>query len=439
MKHISHVEPPHSLEIERRVIGALMFLGNHKLLPVQQAMLKLDSDSFYKMETKLVFEQIRERFNANREFDFVSLSAHVDSNSSAIFESLRDEYYTPNLLRSDVEELNRYRTLRKQFIILIDAVNHAIPETDPETALGIISENLQKLSQSSTAIADEWVKSYEQVIEEEFYSSEIDDSLIAVSIPDLPLVPNRALITIAGRSGHGKTFFAIYLLNQLMEAFPDKDSIYFNLEMHNRVMMDRIATLLGSTGKDSYERVKAYAAQILAKRGKIVSIPMITIDQIESISRIQALEKPLGVIVVDYLGLVTSKSRFDRKDLEQNNIAKRLAALSIELDCIVIALIQVNREFKTRPVGQRCPVPSDAAEAMGSVHSSSWWIGIDQPYQDNHDAEFQHVFQVKCRKNRLESGQFELNLEFRNGMFAKYRAPFGARYKPKDEIDPLIR
>src|SRR5690606_33454758 len=101
----------------------------------------------------------------------------------------------------------------------------------------------------------------------------------------------------------------------------------------------------------------------------LVSEPLMTIDQIETECRLAALRQPLAVIVVDYLGLIRSKSRSERKDLEQGEIAKRLAALSLELNCIVIALSQVNREFKNRPVGDRCPVISDAAESMGSVHS----------------------------------------------------------------------
>jgi replicative DNA helicase len=135
---------------------------------------------------------------------------------------------------------------------------------------------------------------------------------------------------------------------------------------------------------------------------------------------------------VDYLGLVGSKSKYDRKDLQQGDIAKRLAALSLELNCVVIALIQVNREFKTRTVGNRCPLTSDAAESMGSVHSSSWWLGIDQPQNDDNSAEYRDLFKVACRKNRGDAGMFEINLTFKNGMFSRYFRAFSPRSSEPD-------
>jgi replicative DNA helicase len=128
--------------------------------------------------------------------------------------------------------------------------------------------------------------------------------------------------------------------------------------------------------------------------------------------------------VVDYLGLIGSKARYEAKHLQQADISKRLAALSLELDCVVICLIQVNREFKNRPVGDRCPLTTDASESMGSVYSSSWWIGIDRPEQDDNSGEFQHLFMVACRKNRGDQGNFEFNLKFQNGMFSKWYRPF---------------
>jgi replicative DNA helicase len=203
--------------------------------------------------------------------------------------------------------------------------------------------------------------------------------------------------------------------------------------MHEKNMLDRHSILLGAKGDSPKQRMANVSHILLTRNISLISLPMITIEEIEMYCRVEANRQKLGVVVVDYLGLVTSKTKHSRKDLEQNDIAKRLAALSIELDCIVITLIQVNREYKNRQVGQRCPVPSDAAEAMGSVHSASWWLGIDQPYLDDNEPEYLGLFQVQNRKNRYDSGLFKLEFDFLDGLFLPRTQPFCNRYSGKKE------
>ncbi len=435
---IQHARSRIALEIEYRVLGALIFIGKPKDLRAIQAIMALTPDSFGFKPNELLFQVINEQFDQESDFDLVTLSTMTDPRCDPVTTLLKDAYYTPSLLANDVIVLNDHRTLRRQLVILVDMLNEVNRELNYQPCLNIIAERSQSLALCTTATQDERLVSYEALIEQELTISESDTSQFTVDIPQLPAVPNRALITIAGRSGHGKTFFALYLMDKLIDVLPGKQNLYFNLEMHPRAMLDRHAILVGAKGDDSRIRISSAAPRLLEKNMSLVSVPMITIDEIEALSRVAAVKQAIGVIVVDYLGLVSSKMRYDRYDLQQNAIAKRLAALSIELDCVVILLIQVNRESKSRPVGERCPVPSDAAEGMGSVHSSSWWIGIDQPYLDNEDPEFQHVFQVQCRKNRGESGLFKFNLEFRNGRFAIYRKPFTSRYESKSQDTCLI-
>ncbi len=437
MKALPYPTAPTCFEIEKRVIGALISIGNPMSLNAQKAMLSLDSECFYAIEAKMIYELIKSRFLLNKEFDFISLSTIIDSDNELFFVAMQAHYYTANMLDFDVQELLNYKNLRKQLKILVDVINNAKAEPEAELALKLISHDLQKLTHASTTVSENVVKSYEQCIDDALTLTENDTTLIYAQVPGLPAIPNRSLITIAGRSGHGKTFFALYLMDKIIDALPGKHSLYFNLEMHPNVMLDRHATILGITGKDSRERIANAAHRLLEKNVSLISVPMITIEEIETICKISYLKNPIAVIVVDYLGLITSKSRKDSKYLEQNDIAKRLAALSMQLDCVVLCLIQVNREFKTRPSGDRCPIPTDAAEAMGSVHSASWWLGIDQPFQDDQDPEYKNVFQVRCRKNRGDSGNFSFDLHF-NGTFTELKRKFSTKYNNKNNNDCLV-
>src|SRR5690606_23206305 len=108
------------------------------------------------------------------------------------------------------------------------------------------------------------------------------------------------------------------------------------------------------------------------------------IDYILTTARLKAMEKPISVIVVDYLGLVQNRGQFERNDLKQADITTKLAKLAMELNCVVIALSQINRASSSRAKDDQCPYPSDAADSSGSHRSSTLWLGVNRPelYQD---------------------------------------------------------
>lgn len=422
---LDHVIPPRAHEIEIRALSALIHLGDPKNIRVQAAMLKLEDDCFMQMDHRIIFKLLQELFAKGNPFDFVEFITMVPNDQYHLVNtSVTDLYIFPNHLEHDVDKLLSFRSLRRHLKVLVNAANRGLEETLPEDGIKAIREELQSLSNADSSQLASIVRPYEIEIDEMLCESDSENVDFPVNIPDLPNVPNRSLITIAGRSGHGKTFFALYLMDAIIDAHPDRQTLYFNLEMHPRVMIERHAILLGARGATRKELIRGAAHILLPKNVSLVSVPMITIEQIESECRIAALKQSICCIVVDYLSLVGSKAKYDAKYLQQNDIAKRLAALSLELDCVVLGLIQVNREFKTRPIGDRCPLTSDASESMGSVHSSSWWIGIDQPQNDDPTGEYQDLFQIACRKNRGDSGLFTLNLKFKNGMFSKYYRPF---------------
>ena len=434
---IKPVAPPTAPEVELRVISALTHIGDPDNLIIQKAMLMLDEHCFSNIDYRTLYEIIFNMFRQGKEFSFVTfISAVPDELYSIVHHMVTEDFLTTNFLMSDIQQLLQYRTWRKQLKILVDSVNDSFDARTPEESIAAIAENLQRLNHTSSTTRKTYIRSYETIADEFLSEGETDDSQFPVDIFGLPEVPNRALITIAGRSGHGKTFFALYLMDKIIDAQPNKQTLYFNLEMHERVMMERHAKLLGVQGHTRRETIRNGINKLLPKNVSLISEPMITIDEIETECRLASLLQPIAVIVVDYLGLIRSKTKSERKDLEQSDIAKRLAALSLELNCVVIALIQVNRDIKNRPVGDRCPVPTDSAESMGSVHSSSWWLGIDQPQCDSDDLELQHLFMVQCRKNRGDSGMFALQLRFQGGTFSKWTRPFSNNYSSKKKGEP---
>jgi replicative DNA helicase len=417
---------PHSSEIESRMLGALISIGTSSDFRVRSSILALTPSCFYVLWHRDLFELIEKLYNLDADFTIVGMLSVIPEHLRDDLHDLLDaQYYSPNLIENDLELLIQYRQLREHAALLYSAYDAAMHATIPGEALSEISRIIGRLSQSQAEVRKTLGETYAEIAEEYLNSQDSDISEITVDIPGLPPIPNQSLITIAGRSGHGKTMIAIYLMDKLGITLPEKQILYFNLEMQKTVMVERHGRIIGGTGSTRKEVITSVLAELVTRNVTLISVPMISIDEIELECNLASLRQPISVVVVDYLGLISSRTRAERKDLEQANIAKRLAALALNLNCVVIALIQVNRDYKNREVGQRCPMPSDASESMGSVHSAGWWIGIDQPQVDSTEREFKDLFQVRCRKNRFDSGLFKLDLDFIDGQFFQRNRKFG--------------
>jgi replicative DNA helicase len=209
---------------------------------------------------------------------------------------------------------------------------------------------------------------------------------------------------------------------------PTKQTLFFSLEMARNEIWERHLSILA--GKDfsdmtHHEQLAAIASG-MTKEHKVFDEPRIDIDYIETVCHIESMRKPISVIVVDYIGLVTSKQKHEREDLRIADITQRLTALAMKLKCIVIGLTQTNRDASKRPKEDRCPYPSDVADSVGSVRSSSLWIGIDRPELYDDDFTKKNIFVAKCRKNR-RGDNFEAYFDFNGGKFVERDKPFWER------------
>ncbi len=434
---LQHVEPPRGVDIELRVLSSLCHLGEPNDLRIQKAMLTLDAECFFNTDTRELFEIIRRLFVQKKEFSLVTLLGLIPSHIfDLVSKMMLDAYCSLSMLEMDVGLLIDYRIYRKQLRILTSAVNLSLEQLTPEESIKFISEELQAIAETNICNNKPFKRTSADILDEILTNGYVIGADFLVDIPNLPPVPDESMITIAGRSGHGKTFFSIYLMDKIIEAKPGKQALYFNLEMREPVLLERLALLNGFRGENQLDILNKAASCIVSKNLTIFTKDATTIDEIETEARLSAMQCPLSVIVVDYMNLVRSKKKYERQELEQSDIGKRLAGLATSLKCVVLCLIQVNRDIKTRPISERCPIPTDSAESMGAVNSCSWWLGINQPQTESDEMEWQDVFQIKCRKTRGDTGVFELQLKFKYGMFSKWVRPMASSYGKKP-VEPV--
>ncbi|HEJ4837967.1 TPA: AAA family ATPase [Pseudomonas aeruginosa] len=185
------------------------------------------------------------------------------------------------------------------------------------------------------------------------------------NLPDLDAViqglrPGNLAI-IAGRPGTGKTVLGVGIADEI--AVRNRGAaLIFSLEMSQAELAKRsLASLSGvsqaaiDSGKalecqDSIARMTAAVDQVSRGDVRICDKGGLTFSRICSIARFQHRAKPLSLIVIDYLGLITSdpSHRHQNRNQELGAISRGLKALAKELGIPIVALAQLNRSIETR-------------------------------------------------------------------------------------------
>lgn len=429
------ITPKYSLETEHEVLETLMHFADHKNIRVQKVMLKLNEDCFYNYDNKALFGMISDSYKQQKPFHFVDMLVLIPRDNHDLYDRMSwliDNYGKCHAGESNfehyVERLVTLSGLRKQLQLSRQMISEVEDCSSPEEAQDILIRNLNDISNSIFRESKAGVSTAE--LAEAFYDGVLEkDLIIPTTCDQLNEVLNggimsKSLITVAAGAGVGKTGFAIFLLDAIARAQPGSHNLFFSLEMESKHIWMRHVGICGGKQFDQMDEDSRLTAV-----SKSLCVPMhlydsatcrsaADIDFILTTARLRAMENPISVIVVDYLGLVENKGKFERNDLKQADITSKLAKLAMELNCVVIALSQINRGNAQRSKDDQCPWPQDAADSSGSHRSSTLWIGVDRPelYQD--DPCYRNQFVIKCRKNRFGS-PFELILAFNDGTFAE--------------------
>lgn len=395
-------------DIEGRVLSALMQIEGHKCDKVLSAMLMLDETLFRWHESKSLFAFIKYYYDASRPFDVISLMNHVPTDCYDYFSKVADIQLNSNMLEKDVQSLVDIRQAQKMQDSVSLMTSALKSTTAPLQVMNVITQWAENVCTLGMEERD-YTSTPEQLAERFLDNTYIPGGeLIRTGISLIDNlndggVRNSSMITIAGRSGMGKTGFSVYLAHNIAKHHYKKGVLFFSLEMTDLdIYGKQIAVIAGqSVSRLTNSEKSAAVAASFEIPFHIDRKPLATIDYICNASRRHSRQHQLGVIVVDYLGVVQNKDKsLDTHVLRQADISNRLAALALELNCVVIALSQVNRDYANRE--DKCPITSDAADSSGSERSSTLWLGIHRPeVDDQENPYYKNKFIVKCRKNRF--------------------------------------
>jgi replicative DNA helicase len=379
--------PPHSIEAEQSVLGGLL-LDNTAW---DRAADLLSAQDFYRYEHRAIYATVSDLVANGKPADVITVfeqlqarNLHDDCGGLAYLNALAQSVPSAANIRR-YSEIVRERAVLRQLVAASDEIatsafntqGRAVSEIldEAESKVFRIGEQGQRGQQGFQSLETLVVSLIDRVTELHDKGAQ-DVTGVATGYYDLDrmtagLQPGD-LIIIAGRPSMGKSSLAMNIAEHVAvhEHLP---VLVFSMEMGASQLALRLVGSMGRidqshlrTGRltdDEWGRLSDAVERMKAARVFIDETPGLNPSEVRARARRQARScGQLGLIVVDYLQLMTGASSSDEnRATELGEISRGLKALAKELGCPVVALSQLNRSVESR--NDKRPMMSDLRES----------------------------------------------------------------------------
>jgi replicative DNA helicase len=189
----------------------------------------------------------------------------------------------------------------------------------------------------------------------------------------------KSSMTIVGaRPATGKTAFALGILIHV-GAVVNRPALFFSLEMSRQELAERILASTaridssklrtGDLSEADWNRAHEAFGYLQSAKVFIDDNPSLTIMDVRARARrIKQQNGDLGVVIIDYLQLMSSRGRAENRQVEVSEMSRSLKILARELECPVVALSQLSRKLEER--ADKRPMMSDLRES-GSLEQDA--------------------------------------------------------------------
>ena len=417
--------PPHSIEAEQSVLGALL-LDNTSLDLI--AHILTDKD-FYRAEHAVIYQAIGRLIGDNRPADV--LTVHEELKPTGLAENFGIIYLnqlasnTPSAanIRGYATIIND-RSILRRLIQTADSIANSAFIADGKNVRSLLDEaesRILQIGEEGSRKADylEIEPLLKAVVAriDELYNRDNQNDITGVptGFVDLDRMTSGLqpgdLVVLAARPSMGKTALAINIAEHvaLNEGLP---VAVFSMEMGASQLAIRIVGSIGRidqqrlrTGKLNQEEWPRLTEAIEKLRNISLHIdetPSLTPMELRANARRLARTcGKLGLIVVDYLQLMsgnTSSNNGDNRATEIGEISRGLKMLAKELQCPVIALSQLNRSVETRT--DKRPMMSDLRESGAIEQDADVIMFIYRDDYYNKDSKEPGVAEIIIGKHR---------------------------------------
>ncbi len=383
--------PPHDIGAEQATLGAMLI----ELGAASRAMAIVREDDFYPEAHKLIFRAMIACSNRGEPVDIITVSAELRRNEQ--LESVGGAEYLTALINEvpTAAHVVRYATIVAEKAVLrklisagaeIQGLGYDNPE-DVGEALDRSEQKIFEIAQRRITsdftpigpLVQDTFEKLDQVYRHPGYISGVPTGLS--DFDKLTSGLQRGdLVIVAGRPSMGKTSLAVSNFALHAAVQHNIGTAIFSLEMArmqlaelmlcSQAQVNSWAIRRGMTREDDWSKIGKVLAYLPTAPIFIDDTPGIPIMELRSKARRLKTQHDIGLVIIDYLQLVTTGERItsESRHQEVSLIARSLKALARELNCPIVALSQLSRLVERRE--EKRPILSDLAES-GSIEAEA--------------------------------------------------------------------
>lgn len=412
---------PHSIEAEQAVLGGLM-LSNGAFDTVASVISEKD---FFSSDHQLIFQTMRALSGEQKPLDLITLSEFLENSSQ--LQQVGGAAYLAELANNTPSSANvgaYAQIVLERSIIrqLISAASDIVKKgynplgwdsskllAEAEKKLSDIIENRPKQG-GFLAVNDLLKQAVERI--DQLFNSDEDITGVSTGFADLDERTSgwqpADLVIVAGRPSMGKTSFAMNMAEHAV-LHQDKPVLVFSMEMPASQLIMRMMSSLGkidqtkmragNLSEDDWPRLSSAASRLKDRPLFIDDTPGITPMELRNRVRQIAREKgEPGLIVVDYLQLMSGSVATDNRTTEISQISRELKNIAREFNCPLIALSQLSRNLEHRP--NKRPINSDLRESGAIEQDADVIVFIYRDEVYNEDSPEKGIAEVIIGKQR---------------------------------------
>lgn len=412
--------PPHNVEAERAVIGAMML--NADAIMVCSEL--LTSDEFYQQQYGIIFDALVEMYKDGVGADLVTLQNKL--REKEVTPELYSVEYLGELLASVptsanvkfyAEIVHEKAVLRRLIRVSEQVTKDCYMDSQPledileDTEKSVFDVIQQRGGSEFEPIRDVVLRTLDSI--EKAAKQKGNITGLETGFRDLDVktagLQKSDLILIAARPAMGKTAFVLNIA-EYVALHSNSTIALFSLEMSKEQLVKRMLAMnsmvdsqkirTGDLEDDDWDKLVGSVRKIGNSNLVIDDTSGITASELRSKCRKLKIEQGLDLVIIDYLQLMTGagKRKSDSRQQEISDISRSLKVMARELNVPVIALSQLSRAVESRP--DKRPMLSDLRES-GAIEQDAdivMFIYRDEYY--NPDSEKKGVAEVIVAKQR---------------------------------------
>ena len=374
--------PPHSIETEQALLGVMLLWRE----AIADAAELLEAEHFYRPNHQHVYEAMLGLYAAGVEVDVVTVGDALEKKGllhalggSSFLIDLQSAAPAVTGAANYASIIRSHAAMRSLGVAANEIAEISFSGSDPAVALNeaeqLIYDVSEGRSKTTAANMSEMLDAGLDHLEKLYDSSGVTNGT-ATGFADLDdllggLQPS-ALYVVGARPAMGKTAFALTLAAHAAIK-EGKTTLIFSLEMGQLELTSRLLASEsrvdakrmrdGNLSDGDWKKISDGVSRLSAAPIWVDDNPSLTVLDIRGRARrVKSRQGELGLVIVDYLQLMSGGARSESRQLEISEISRNLKILARELEVPVVALSQLSRGVESRM--DKRPMLSDLRECV---------------------------------------------------------------------------